>query len=94
MKSWSLNFTIDDETYKRFMKNKCLVPQDYELREQEWNSFEDNFTRITKLYEVPDKDWIQSKTTEYLEHLNPHNRKFRRAIKKELTKRYKEGSKK
>jgi len=38
MKSWSLNFTIDDETYKRFMKNKCLVPQDYELREQEWNS--------------------------------------------------------
>mgnify|MGYP003108897762 FL=1 len=57
-------------------------------------NFEDNFTRITKLYEVPDKDWIQSKTTEYLEHLNPHNRKFRRAIKKELTKRYKEGSKK
>jgi len=36
--SWSLNFTIDDETYKRFMKNKCLVPQDYQLREQEWNS--------------------------------------------------------
>ena len=50
-------------------------------------NFEDNFTRITKPYEVPDKDWIQSRSTEYLRHLKPLNRKFRRAIAIELNRR-------
>ena len=33
-----LKFKINQKTFKRFKKNKCLVPQDYQLREQEWNS--------------------------------------------------------
>ena len=37
-KKWHLNFHITDETFERFKRNKCLIPQDYGLRDKEWKS--------------------------------------------------------